>query len=129
LKPSHAGHGHTLHQGDESTNNTTGKGAEGKPLRSILRNVHGLVTSIKGPIAKVKQNLCPELAKALAHAKRNKAVLCCAKLDRLSRNVEVSSEYQRVDTESQTKSCQFCAGRVQKGADDLGIVRACGQRF
>jgi DNA invertase Pin-like site-specific DNA recombinase len=30
----------------------------------------------------------PELAKALAHAKRSKAVLCCAKLDRLSRNVE-----------------------------------------
>src|SRR4051812_295571 len=30
----------------------------------------------------------PELARALGHAKRSKAVLCCAKLDRLARNVE-----------------------------------------
>src|SRR5438132_1898806 len=28
----------------------------------------------------------PQLAKALAHAKRSKGTLCCAKLDRLSRN-------------------------------------------
>jgi DNA invertase Pin-like site-specific DNA recombinase len=35
-----------------------------------------------------KKNDRPELARAIAHAKRNRAVLCCARLDRLSRNVE-----------------------------------------
>jgi DNA invertase Pin-like site-specific DNA recombinase len=41
----------------------------------------------------------PELAKALAHAKRSKATLCCAKLDRLSRNVEFLARILNAGTE------------------------------
>jgi DNA invertase Pin-like site-specific DNA recombinase len=41
----------------------------------------------------------PELAKALAHAKRSKATLCCAKLDRLARNVEFLARILNAGTE------------------------------
>ncbi len=44
----------------------------------------------------------PELAKALSHAKRNKAVLCVAKLDRLSRNVEFLAKVMN-------SGCEFAA--------------------
>jgi len=48
----------------------------GKPLIAVYTEVES---------GKVSDR--PELKKALAHAKRNKACLCVAKLDRLSRNV------------------------------------------
>ena len=44
----------------------------------------------------------PELANALAHAKRSKATLCCAKLDRLSRNVEFLAKVMN-------SGCEFTA--------------------
>lgn len=44
----------------------------------------------------------PELAKALAHAKRSKAVLCVAKLDRLSRSVEFLAKVMN-------SGCEFAA--------------------
>ena len=44
----------------------------------------------------------PELAKALAHAKRSKAILCVAKLDRLSRNVEFLAKVMN-------SGCEFAA--------------------
>jgi len=46
-----------------------------------------------------KQNDRPELAKALAHAKRSKATLCVGKLDRLSRNVEFLARVMNAGTE------------------------------
>lgn len=50
--------------------------ATGQPIKAIYTEVES-----------GKNNERPELAKALAHAKRNKATLVVAKLDRLSRNV------------------------------------------
>jgi len=51
-----------------------------------------------------RHNACPVLAKALAHAKRSKAVLVIARLDRLARNVhfisglmESGAEFRAVD--------------------------------
>lgn len=44
----------------------------------------------------------PELAKAIAHAKRSKATLCVAKLDRLSRNVEFLARVMN-------SGCEFAA--------------------
>jgi DNA invertase Pin-like site-specific DNA recombinase len=41
----------------------------------------------------------PELAKALAHARRSKATLCVAKLDRLSRNVEFLAKVMNSNAE------------------------------
>lgn len=41
----------------------------------------------------------PELARALAHAKRSKATLCVAKLDRLARNVEFLARVLNAGTE------------------------------
>jgi DNA invertase Pin-like site-specific DNA recombinase len=41
----------------------------------------------------------PELSNALAHAKRSKAILCVAKLDRLSRNVEFLAKVMNSDVE------------------------------
>jgi DNA invertase Pin-like site-specific DNA recombinase len=44
----------------------------------------------------------PELARAMAHAKRSKATLCVAKLDRLSRNVEFLAKVMN-------SGCEFAA--------------------
>src|SRR4051812_415126 len=44
----------------------------------------------------------PALARALAHARRSKATLCVAKLDRLSRNVEFLARVMNSD-------CEFAA--------------------
>jgi DNA invertase Pin-like site-specific DNA recombinase len=44
----------------------------------------------------------PELARALTHAKRSKAVLCVVKLDRLSRNVEFLAKVMNC-------GCEFAA--------------------
>jgi DNA invertase Pin-like site-specific DNA recombinase len=41
----------------------------------------------------------PELVKALAHARRSKATLCVAKLDRLSRNVEFLAKVMNSEVE------------------------------
>src|SRR5262245_20848184 len=73
----------TRKQGD------SGLGLEGQQHEvqtHAQRNNATIVASYK-EVERGKKSDRPELAKALAHAKRSKAVLVVAKLDRLSRNV------------------------------------------
>lgn len=74
---------------------TKGQGESGLGLEAQRAALEGFVRDAKGTLLNVytevesgKRADRPELAKAVAHAKRSKATLCVAKLDRLSRNVE-----------------------------------------
>ena len=67
-------------------------------------NGHGKLLATYTEVESGKNSARPELLKALAHAKRSKAVLVVAKMDRLSRNVaflatlmESGVEFQAVD--------------------------------
>ncbi len=67
-------------------------------------NGHGKLLATYTEVESGKKSDRPELAKALAHARRSKAVLIVAKMDRLSRNVaflsslmESKVEFQAVD--------------------------------
>ena len=67
-------------------------------------NGHGKLLATYTEVESGKKSDRPELAKALSHARRSKAVLIVAKMDRLSRNVaflsalmESTVEFQAVD--------------------------------
>src|SRR5439155_1757291 len=62
--------------------------AQRAALESYVRQTKGTLLVVYTEVESGKRADRPELAKALAHAKRSKATLCVAKLDRLSRNVE-----------------------------------------
>ncbi len=74
----------TKHQG------LTGLGMEAQrtAVESYARQQGARVAALYVEVESGKRSDRPELAKALAHAKRGKATLCVAKLDRLARNVE-----------------------------------------
>jgi len=68
----------------------SGLGLEGQ-REAVQRHAQQLGAKIGAWYTEVesgKRSDRPELAKALSHARRSKATLCVAKLDRLSRNVE-----------------------------------------
>ncbi len=78
---------------------TAGQGRSGLGLEAQQRAIKEYVASVNGsliapPFKEIesgKRSDRPELAKALAHAKKNKARLLVAKLDRLARNVAFMS--------------------------------------
>jgi DNA invertase Pin-like site-specific DNA recombinase len=71
----------------------SGLGLEGQQaaLRQFSKSVGGRVAKSYTEIESGKRSDRPELAKALAHAKRSGATLVIAKLDRLARNVHFVS--------------------------------------
>lgn len=88
---------------------TKGQGESGLGLEAQRAALEGYVRQVKGTLLMVytevesgKRADRPELAKAVAHAKRSKATLCVAKLDRLSRNVEFLARVMN-------SGCEFAA--------------------
>ena len=68
----------------------SGLGLEGQraAVEAFARQTGGRIAALYVEVESGKIAERPQLAKALGHARRNKATLCVAKLDRLSRNVE-----------------------------------------
>src|SRR5713226_4200926 len=64
-----------------------GLDAQETAVQSYARQIGGRIKASYVEVESGKRSDRPELAKALAHARRSKATLCVAKLDRLSRNV------------------------------------------
>src|SRR5262245_6029436 len=74
----------TKQQGDSGL----GLEAQRAALESYVRQAKGTLITVYTEVESGKRSDRAELARAVAHAKRSKATLCVAKLDRLSRNVE-----------------------------------------
>jgi DNA invertase Pin-like site-specific DNA recombinase len=82
----------------------SGLGLEGQraALESYVRQAKGVLVMVYTEVESGKRADRPELAKAIAHARRSKATLCVAKLDRLSRNVEFLARVMN-------SGCEFAA--------------------
>ena len=82
----------------------SGLGLEGQraALECHVRQARGTLAMVYTEVESGKRSDRAELAKAIAHAKRSKAVLCVAKLDRLLRNVEFLARVMN-------SGCEFAA--------------------
>lgn len=85
--------------------------AQRAALQSFVRDAKGMLLMVYTEVESGKRADRPELLKAVAHAKRSKATLCVAKLDRLSRNVE------------------FLAGVMNSGCDFAAADMPAANRF
>jgi DNA invertase Pin-like site-specific DNA recombinase len=88
----------TKQQGDSGL----GLEAQRAALESYVKQVNGTLVTVYVEVESGKRADRPELAKAISHAKRSKATLCVAKLDRLSRNVEFLARVMN-------SGCEFAA--------------------
>jgi DNA invertase Pin-like site-specific DNA recombinase len=88
----------TKQQGDSGL----GLEAQRATLESYVRQAKGTLLTVYVEVESGKRADRLELAKAIAHAKRSKATLCVAKLDRLSRNVEFLARVMN-------SGCEFAA--------------------
>jgi DNA invertase Pin-like site-specific DNA recombinase len=79
-----------------------GMDAQRAAVESYARQHGARVAALYVEVESGKRADRPELAKALAHAKRSKAILCVAKLDRLARNVEFLARVMN-------SGCEFAA--------------------
>jgi DNA invertase Pin-like site-specific DNA recombinase len=76
-----------------------GMEAQRAAVESYAKGIGARVAGLYVEVESGKKSDRPELARALAHAKRNKAALCVAKLDRLSRNVEFLARVMNAGTD------------------------------
>ena len=76
--------------------------AQEAAVQSYARQARATIKASYVEVESGKRADRPELARALAHAKRSKATLCVAKLDRLSRNVEFLAKVMN-------SACEFAA--------------------
>jgi DNA invertase Pin-like site-specific DNA recombinase len=76
--------------------------AQETAVKSYARQTGATIKASYVEVESGKRADRPELARALAHAKRSKATLCVAKLDRLSRNVEFLARVMN-------SGCEFAA--------------------
>lgn len=81
----------TKRQGDSGL----GLDAQKAAVEAYAKQTGGRIVASYREVESGKRADRPELAKALAHAKRSKATLCVAKLDRLSRNLAFLSALMR----------------------------------
>src|SRR5579864_5367784 len=88
----------TKQQGDSGL----GLEAQRAALESYVRQARGTLVTVYTEVESGKRADRPELARAIAHAKRSKATLCVAKLDRLARNVEFLARVMN-------SGCEFAA--------------------
>jgi len=79
-----------------------GLDAQETAVQSYARQTGGRIKASYVEVESGKRSDRPELAKALSHARRSKAVLVVAKLDRLSRNVAFLSSVME-------SGCEFAA--------------------
>lgn len=79
----------------------SGLGLEGQKvaIESYARQAGAKIAALYVEVESGKRTDRPELLKALAHAKRSKATLVVAKLDRLARNVEFLARVLNAGTE------------------------------
>src|SRR5271165_529755 len=79
----------------------SGLGLEGQEtaVQSYARQIGATIKAAYVEVESGKVADRPELAKALAHARRSKATLCVAKLDRLARNVEFLARVMNSETD------------------------------
>jgi DNA invertase Pin-like site-specific DNA recombinase len=96
---------------------TAGQGASGLGLEAQQAAIDAYAKAAGATVVRVytevesgRKSDRPELAKALAHAKRSRAMLCVAKLDRLARNVaflsrlmEAKADFVAVDNPAANK--------------------------
>src|SRR5262245_43851991 len=72
-----------------------GVAAQRAEVEAYAKAASARITALYVEVESGKESDRPQLAKALAHAKRSRATLCVAKLDRLTRNIAFTSALMR----------------------------------
>lgn len=102
----------------------SGLGLEGQQeaVAQFSRTNNGDIIASYKEVESGKSSDRPELLRALAHARRSKATLCVAKLDRLSRNVAFLSALM------ENKADFVCCDNPHANTLTLHVLAACAEQ-